>query len=315
VIQSPLISRGATIATYRILWLVAILLVFAMPVVIIARRDVWLGPATFDDAHPLTHPLIVVGGDVVIRSGVVYPLVVLTGNLLVDGRVQDDLVVVGGNVSLTDRTVVDGDLVAIVGQISRAPGSQVRGLLGGRIVESADGPAYPAIETVDLMSQVRLGLATGLGLLLLCLVVAAALPWSVVVTAATARRYPIRSALAALTAVVVIPLLLLPLVLSLVGLPVAIVLSFGALGVWLVGLTAAGYLVGRKILRWRAQSPGYLTALIVGLAPILLVLAVPLIGPIVVGSIGILCGGARIVSFVETDRASDAMTSIAGAAW
>jgi hypothetical protein len=315
MIQAPVISRRAAIATYRILWLVAILLIFAMPVVIIARRDVWLGPATFDAAHPLTHPLILVGGDVTLSGGVDFPLVIVKGNLAVDGTVQDDVVVVDGNVSLTDRTVVDGDLVAVIGQIYRAPGATVHGLLGGTVRESDDNPISPPIKSVDLVSQVRFGLAIGLGLLLLCLCVAAVLPWSVVVSAATARRFPVRSTLAAVTAVVLIPLLLLPLILSLVGLPVAVVLSFGALAVWLVGLSAAGYLVGRWLLRRRAEPPGYLTALLVGLTPILLVLAVPLIGPVIVGGIGILGGGARIVSFVETDRATDALDSLAGATW
>ncbi len=314
MIHSPVIGRGVTVAVYRILWVVAILLVIAMPLIIVGRRDVWLGPALFDDEHPLTHPLIVVDGNVTIRSGLSNPLVVVAGNLTIDGGAGDDVVVIGGNVFLTDRTVVDGDVVAVMGQVFRAPGAIVRGLVGSTVRDPTDGARYPTIEAVDLLSQVRLGLATGLGLLLLCLVVAAVLPWSVVVTAATARRYPVRSTLAALTAVVVIPLLLLPLVLSLVGLPVAIVLSFGALAVWLVGLNGAGYLVGRRILSQRSGHRGYLTVLIVGLAPILIVLAIPVVGPVIVGGIGLLGSGARIVSFVETDRATDAVDSIARAA-
>jgi hypothetical protein len=229
--------------------------------------------------------------------------------------VQDDVVVVDGNVPLSDRSVVDGDLVALIGQVYRAPGALVHGLLGGTVRAADDSSVSSPLHSVDLLSQVRFGLATGLGLLLLCLCVAAVLPWSVVVSAATGRRYPIRSALAALTAVLLVPLLLLPLILSLVGLPIAIVLSFGALATWLVGLSASGYLVGRWLLRARIEQPGYLTALLVGLAPILLLLTIPLVGPVVVGGIGLLGGGARIVSFVETDRATDALDTLAGVIW
>jgi hypothetical protein len=137
------------------------------------------------------------------------------------------------------------------------------------------------------------------------------LPWSIVVTAATTRYMPLRSALAALTGVVVVPLLALPLVLSLIGLPLALLLGLGAAVVWLVGLTAAGLLVGRWILNEGSRTHGYLRVVLVGLAPILLALAVPVLGPLFVGAIGFWGAGARMVSFVEKGRAVDAMEAIA----
>jgi hypothetical protein len=304
------LSHQATTWTYRVLWLIAILIAGAMPLVIVARGDVLLGPARFDDGHPLDHSAIILGGDVAIDTVVEYPIVIVGGNLTVLGTVHNDVVVVAGNVFLGGSAIVDGDLVTVVGQVYRASGAAIRGTLGGTVHAWANEIPPPPLEHVDLIRQVRLGLATGFGLLLLCLVVSAALPWSIVVTAATARRFPIRSALAAATSVVALPLVLLPLILSLVGLPIAIVISFGALTVWLVGLAAAGYLAGRRILSRQNEPRGFLLVLIVGLAPILLILAIPVFGPLAVGTIGFLGAGARIVSFVERDRALLALESI-----
>src|SRR5262249_20206098 len=104
----PLVKRGGNVMarrglvtwTYRLLWLLAILLVIAMPMVIVLRGDVWLGSASFDEASRPRHPLIVVDGDVTVRTSLDYPLVVLVGNVDVDGPLHDDLIVVGGNVLL-----------------------------------------------------------------------------------------------------------------------------------------------------------------------------------------------------------------------
>ena len=304
------VSRNPSAWMYRGLWLIAILLACAMPLLIIARGNVAFGAARFDQAHALDHSIIILGGDVAIDTTVSYPVVVVAGNLNVTGQVHSDVVVIGGNVFLGASSVIDGDLVTIVGQVYRASGAAIRGTLGGTVHEWPNEIPPPPLKQVDLMRQVRLGLATGFGLLLLCLVVSAALPWSIVVTAATVRTFPIRSALAAATSVVALPLLLLPLVLSLIGLPVAVVIIFGAIAVWLVGLAAAGYLVGRRILVPANQPRGFLLVLIVGLAPILLILAVPVFGPLAVGTIGFFGAGARIVSFVERERAMDALEAI-----
>jgi hypothetical protein len=309
MMQLPAIRRPVLVWSYRTLWLVALLLIGAMPLVLVGRGDVWLGPAQFGDANRPTHSLIVVGGNVTVGSSIDYPLVVLVGDVIVDGPIHGDVLTVDGNVQLTDRALVDGDLVTIFGRVSRDPAALVRGTLGGE-VQVGDAPVTRnQIEKVDLIRQVRVGLAFGLGLLLLCLVVATVLPWSVVVTAATARQFPIRSGLAAVTGGVALPLLLLPLVLSLVGLPIALVLGLGALLVWLIGLAAAGYLVGRWLLGTAGAYHGFFRQLIPGLGVVLLLLAVPLIGPIFVATIGVLGAGARIVSFVERERATDALAT------
>lgn len=312
MIAPPILSRPASVWTYRILWLVAILLVAAMPMVIVARGDVWLGSARFAGTDRLTHPLIVLGGNVTLQNGGDAPLIVLGGDVVANGALTDDLVTVGGNVYLDEHAVVSGTLLTLAGQAYRAPGARVDGISSASLRTWSDYPSTnrPA-ERVDLIGQVRLGLAAGLGLLLLCLVVAALLPWSIVVTAATTRYMPIRSALAALTGVVAVPLLALPLVLSLIGLPLALLLGMGAAVVWLVGLTAAGLLVGRWILDGDPRTHGYLRVVLVGLAPILLALAIPVLGPLLVGAIGFWGAGARMVSFVEKERAVGAMEAIA----
>lgn len=297
--------------TYRLLWLVAFLMILAMPLIIVLRGDVWIGSVSVDAAHPLDHPLVVVHGDVSIGAPTQYPLVVLDGDVNVDAPLRDDLVVVVGNVLLNRNAVVDGSVVAIAGEVYRSPGAVVRGVLGARVRDwAARPPPSRPMDHVDVARQVRLGLAAGLALLMVSLVISAMLPWSVVQSAATVRRYPIRSALAGATGAVVVPLLLLPLILSLVGLPLALVLSGGAAIVWIVGLAAIGLLLGRWLLSDRPGRRSFTQELVVGLAGVLVVLAIPVLGLLVVGLAGVLGAGGRIVSFVEKDRVAEAIDAI-----
>lgn len=310
-LRDPRRRHRAVTWTYRLLWLAAFILILAMPLVIVLRGDVWLGPVTIDAANQPDHPLVVVRGDVVVRAATHDPLVVLDGNVHVDAPLGDDLVVVVGDVLLDRHAVVDGSVVTIAGEVYRAPEAVVRGVLGARVRDWDERPLpVRPVDRVDLARQVRLGLAAGLALLMLSLVVAAMLPWSIVQSAATLRRYPIRSALAGITGAVVVPLVLLPLILSLVGLPLALVLSAGAVVVWFVGLTASGLLLGRWALSDRPNRRSLTQEIVVGLAAILLLLAIPVLGPLLVGMAGLLGAGGRIVSFVEKDRVADALASI-----
>ncbi|HUX88116.1 MAG TPA: hypothetical protein VMW65_14030 [Chloroflexota bacterium] len=314
MIQLPAVSRTAATWTYRSLWLLAMLFTLAIPLIILSRGDVQLGSVTFDAANRPSHPLVVIDGDVVLRESMDYPLIVLDGNAYVDGVLHDDLIAVAGNVFLTGRSTVGGNLVVVGGDVYRAPGAVVQGTIGATVNKWTIGqPTQRALDRLDLFSYVRLGLAFGFALLLLCLVVATALPWAVVITAATTRRYPIRSGLAGATGLIAVPFLLLPLGLSLVGLPLAMLLSLGALTVWLVGLAAAGFLIGQRVLGNQRQRTSFLREVIVGLAPILLFLAIPVVGPLLVGLVGVLGAGGRIVSFVERERAVEAMDEIAPA--
>ncbi|HLG52188.1 MAG TPA: hypothetical protein VKY56_11220 [Chloroflexota bacterium] len=311
MIQRPAIGRSTAVWAYRSLWLLAMLLVLAMPIGILVRGDVWLGPAVFTTPNQAGHSLIVIGGDVTLREGMEYPLVVLLGDVRVHGVLQDVLVVAGGNVYLDHDAVAREAVLTLGGQVFRANGAVIEGTVGAAL-RGWDGQheIEHGRRHIDLGRQVRLGIAAGLGLLLLCLITAAAVPWSVVVTAATIRNYPVRSVLAGVTGLLVMPFVLVPLMLSLEGLPIAVLLGLGAVLMWLVGLTGAGFVAGQRLLQGQPGPSSFLRVLIVGLAPLLFILAVPIIGPLVVGAAGILGAGARIVGFVERERAIDALATV-----
>lgn len=310
-LRDPASRRRTVTWTYRLLWLSAFILILAMPLVIVLRGDVWLGPATFDANSAPDHPLVVLRGDVTIHSEIHAPLVVLDGDVRVDAPLRDDLVVIVGDVLLDRHAEVDGSVVAIAGQVYRSPEAIVRGVLGARVRDwNERPPPSRPIERVNLARQIQVGLAAGLALLMLSLVVATLLPWSIVQSAATLRRFPIRSALAGATGAVLAPLMLLPLTLSLIGLPLALILSAGAVVIWFVGLAASGLLLGRWVLSDGAECRSLTQEIVVGLAAILLLLAIPVLGPLVVGVVGLLGAGGRIVSFVERDRVADALGAL-----
>lgn len=311
MIQPPAIKRTTAVWAYRSLWLIAVLLALAMPAMILVRGDVWVGPVSFSAANRPDHSLIVVDGNVSLQEGMDFPLVVILGDVQIDGPMHDVLVAVGGNVYLGQHAVLEDAVVVLGGQVFRAPGAVTRGTVGANVRDWSNGQIVGRpIQQVDLVRQVQLGLAAGLGLLLVCLVVVAVVPWSIIVSSATARRYPIRSGLAGLTGLLAASFVLLPLTLSLIGLPLAMLLSLGTIVVWLVGLTSIGFMVGQRLLGGRQERTAFLRVLIVGLTPILLVLAVPVLGPLAVGAVGVLGAGARIVSFVERERADEAVATV-----
>lgn len=311
MIPWPTINRSLVVWGYRSLWLGAVLLALAMPLVILLRGDVWLGSLSFDAANRPNHSLIVIDGNVSLHEGIDYPLVVLFGDVQVDGPLPDALVVVGGDVYLGRNAIVEEAIVVLGGAVFREPGATIEGTIGATIHDWTNPPVpHRPLEHLDLVRQVQLGLAAGLALLLLCLVTAAALPWSVVITAATARQYPLRSLLGGLTGLLAVPFVALPLTLSLVGLPLAVALGLGAVLVWLIGLTSAGFLIGQLLLGQRPGRTSFLRVLIVGLAPILLATPIPVLGPLLVGAVGVVGAGARIVSFVERDRAVEVMEAV-----
>src|SRR5438309_225541 len=101
--------------------LAGLLLISAMvPFVAIARGAVDFGPRHVAQNDVLGHPLLVVGGSVVISGETRAPLLVVFGNIVNYGRAGDDLVAVGGDVRLAAGSVVDGDVVALGGRIFRA---------------------------------------------------------------------------------------------------------------------------------------------------------------------------------------------------
>lgn len=150
-----------------------------------------------------------------------------------------------------------------------------------------------------LLSTIRLGLAAGLALLLIGTCLAVVFPWQVVLISTTLRGSPIKSGVAGALSLITFVFLVVPLGLSLVGLPFALLLTGAAVLAWLFGLTAAAVLLGRLLSR---QPMSLLWATAAGLVLLALGMAVPLAGPLTVAAVGLAGAGALAVSLLQRAR-------------
>lgn len=219
---------------------------------------------------------VIVGGDNYIAEGTVVPAdaVAVMGNLTVDGEVMGDavavmgdntinhhvhgqVVAVMGNVTLGPKAVVDGGIVCVGGEVVRNPAAVVH---GGVKIESF-GPGFK-VDTITTWwdRALRLGRPLAIG---------AHLGWLWILTAFSVAFYallgllfpkkitecgdklltsPGMVLLAAMLAVLAMPVLFVLLCITVIGLPVALlVLPVGTLFIAMFGKAALYGLVGRKL--------------------------------------------------------------------
>jgi hypothetical protein len=150
-----------------------------------------------------------------------------------------------------------------------------------------------------LGNSIRLGLAAGIALLLVGTCLTVVFPWQIVLISSTLRRSPVKSTGAGLGALLAFVFLVVPLGLSLAGLPFALLLSGAAFLAWLFGMAAAAVLVGRTVAR---DSVPLLWATAAGLVVLAVVMAIPVIGPLAVSLAGLIGAGALTVSLVNRGR-------------
>lgn len=71
--------------------------------------------------------MVRIGEDVEVTTGTttVGNVVLFNGNATVRGRVRENVVVIMGDVCLEDEAVVDGNVVAVGGRVTKSPTAQV----------------------------------------------------------------------------------------------------------------------------------------------------------------------------------------------
>lgn len=247
---------------------------------------------------------VVVGADnhIAAETVVAQNAVAVLGNLTVDGEVKGDavavmgdntinnhiggkVVAVMGNITLGPKAVVDGGLVCVGGEIIRDPAAVVH----GEVEVQTFGPGFKVDSITNWWNRgLKLGRPLAIG---------AHLGWLWIITAFSVAFYallgllfpkkitecgdklitsPGMVLLAAVLAVLAMPVLFVLLCITIIGIPVALlVLPVGTLFVAMFGKAAIYGLVGRKL------SGGKLTpvlAVLLGAMLFVLLYLVPFIG-------------------------------------
>jgi hypothetical protein len=286
-------------------WVIVLGLSATLPLSALFHGIIHVGPSSFVARGALRQPVIAVASDVYLPKGNDQVVVTVLGNVHVQGVARDDIVTLGGRVYLGRGTHVLGDVLAVFSGIYRAPGVHVDGRLGGA-VQTWDGRARDSHVNITgaLLTSIRLGLAAGLALLLIGTCITVVFPWQVVLISSTLREAPVKSVGAGILCMLTFVFLVVPLGLSLAGLPFAVLLSAAATLGWLFGMTAAAIVVGRTVARGQVSL---LWATAAGLLLLALSMAIPVVGPLLVSFTGIVGAGALAVALVSRSRPAPAI--------
>ena len=303
--ETPAAPRSETHAWLVLVVALAVLACsLAIPVSAVLRGIVRVGPVTILAGREQKQPLLVLGGPVHIEGSTGAPVVVLRGAIRVDGNARDDVIAIGGSVYLDRGSEALGNVVSLGGQILRDDGARVF----GSVIGSGSPLPSPRAHSgfVDLLiSRLRLAGLVITALLLLGLAVWALLPWPALVTTATARRFRLRSALLGVGTLLCAPLIVVPLAVSLAGLPLAVLLTLGLGGLWLIGVVSSAVRLGHRLLLLGRRPHSLLSATLVGLICLGLLPVLPVLGSLALLLAGCVGLGGALVAVWDRDVTGD----------
>jgi hypothetical protein len=208
---------------------------------------------------------------------------VLGSVVLEPGAIAREAVAVGGDVRLGPGAEIDRDAVSVGGQVVRDPAATIggetvsvgipalsglAGLAGSRMLFGrTEAPLFVAGQVLA-----KFFVFFALGLLVLAL-----FPRRLDVVSASFTAHPWKSILTGLLGLVVLPLLLVVLVATVIGIPLVAVVGLLVAAAAVLGFTALAYHIGRAL----PFQPGRGTTVLqlaLGTAVVVLVTAIPLLG-------------------------------------
>ena len=247
-----------------------------------------------------------VGGNVTVQTNqTVNDAVAVWGNVTVMGHVQGDAVAVGGNIDLLPGSRVDGDAVAIGGKVNRQPGAVVGGTvtgLGPSLRLPFIGPNFGHMNRIPFLPffnpfWIFMVAVASLFYLVVSLVVALLFPDRVETIGAAILDQPGSTALYGFIAFLLVLPVTLILIVSCIGIPLVPIEFLILLAAKLVGRAGVGLAVGRKVgVGLNHPISSTLVAVLVGALIIGFIHLIPVIGWLVAFVLGILGLGAVIMT-------------------
>jgi len=295
----------------KLLWIVIaslILLISAFPA--LAQGDgegkvVLGGTFTLKSGEALDGDLVVLRGDAILEEDSLLrgDMAVLGGRATVAGEIDGDVVVFGGKLELKETARIEGQLVNFGAQVKREQGAVIR---GGEVIGplrfnfrglwaphywSPSGPREWLGDSVRMMLAIVWGVAKALGravvLTILGLLIVLFWPEHTQRVGSTIVSRPLPSlGVGILTLAVAFCVGLVLIIAACSGLLIWLVAAMA----WIFGWTAAGLMVGQRVLVAFNAEPTPPLAAIVGVALISLVWAFPCLGTLfalIVGSAGL----------------------------
>jgi cytoskeletal protein CcmA (bactofilin family) len=285
------------------------------------------GVVTLEEGSTVEGDLAVFGGTVYANGLVEGDLAAIGGSLFVEGTVEGDLQVVGGMASLGEEAVVEGDVETVAGALQQADGATIEGEVRSAPVgplslvvpgqlwlpnwderQENNQPVPPVFNfnrasSASIPPAIRfnpfMGILWWLGRAfiwaVLALLVALLLPRNAVRTGQAAVAKPaLAGGLGCLT-MLVAPIILLLLVITVCGIPFAMLGGFVLSVAWAFGIIALGVEIGQRMAASTRQDWALPVSAALGTLALTLVTngvgaLVPCVGwmlPVLVGLVGL----------------------------
>lgn len=240
--------------------------------------------------------LVAFGGNIEVDGTVTQDLVAFGGNVVVNGTVDRDVAVVGGTLTLGPKSVVGRDVSFVGGSLNRMEGAKVgRNIVQGHGQLDPGTLRYigPVFAPHADFPGVVFGLITGLGILVLALIILLFFPNHLRTAAAVIERRPVETfALGCggtIAGIVLFVLLIITVVLPLV--------VAGAMTIaWLFGWAAIFLLIGQRLLQTMERPQELVPALLVGGVLVVILANIPVLNWFVLLIGGSLALGAALLS-------------------
>lgn len=208
------------------------------------------------------------------------------GSVTIDGTVTGDVRLGAGSITLGETAVIEGDLT-YGGDLSMADGAQVQGTITEeRIFGLGTFLGVGILDWVGTVFFFVMHLALGVLLLLIAPRFSRSL-------AASVRTDPIRSGAVGLATIVLVPILLVAITITIIGIPIAFAGALLFLVLYWVGLVYGRYAIGEWLLAYTEVDNRWL-ALVLGLALVGLISLIPWIGSLVSFIVTLLGLGALV---------------------
>ncbi len=236
---------------------------------------------TIED-NETSHDVVVLGGSLDVEGKVRGDAVFVAGSAEIRGEVSGTVTAIGGSISLGPGARIDGDAISIGGAVHRDPTADIY----GEITEVSMAPAFELDDLWDGLwiphwhlgwfdfgvgeLFVRVGKTVVLAVLLLVLTLL--FPRLIAAVAERAEREPWKSGIVGLGAQLLflfaLPVICVILVVTIIGIPLALLLAplatFALVVLFLLGLTGVA-MAGGRLLRarfsWQSASPYLLVVL------------------------------------------------------
>jgi cytoskeletal protein CcmA (bactofilin family) len=221
---------------------------------------------TLKSGNSMNGDLLVFGGSVTIEEGATIngSVVLFGGNLVVNGTVTGDVAITGGSASLGSAAHISGNLITVAASLNRAEGS----LVDGQIYNTAtswigDGknssnpqPVIPAIPAIPAIPPIKFefqplvsvlnGFGQSLGIAILAMLLMLFLAPHADRVAHAIIAQPLTAGGLGLLTTVVAPIAIVLSVVTLIGIPLALIIVVALVVAGVFGWIAIGYEIGQR---------------------------------------------------------------------